>query len=72
MKKKVDIQITLFAETQNRYPHINVHKFEVLYHGWRTQCQRHGRNSQFFTVAWKRGWLSEKDADEFRKYIGLR
>ena len=46
--------------------------FEVLYHGWRQKGIRHGRNAQVFTIAWKRGWLGPTDADDFRKYIGLR
>ena len=45
--------------------------FAVLYHGWRQKCIRHGRNYQFFAVAWKRGWLSKIDAEDFQKYIGL-
>ena len=45
--------------------------FEILYHGWRRQGIRQGRKSQVFTVAWKRGWLSKREADDFRKYIGL-
>ena len=71
MRKKIYILDTLLRETQARFPHINVHKFEVLYHGWRWEGIRNGRNTQFFTVAWKRGWLSQKDADVFRKYIGI-
>ena len=71
MKKKVDLVSEIFAETHTRYPHIDWRKFEVLYHGWRQQGKRHGRNSQFYTLAWRRGWLSEKDADDFRKYIGI-
>ena len=72
MKKKVFILADILPETQQRFPHINLNKFITLYDGWRAQCIRHGRNSPFFTVAWKRGWLSQKDAEEFRKYIGLR
>ena len=71
MKKKVDLQLAVYAETRSKFPHIDWHKFEILYHGWRRQGIRHGRNSQIYTVAWRRGWLSPKDADDFRKYIGL-
>ena len=45
--------------------------FETLYFGWRQQSRRRGRNTQFFTYAWQRGWLSKKDAEDFRIYIGL-
>ena len=71
MKEKVDLQLAIFAETQQKFPHINWEKFEVLYHGWTQQGTRHGRNKQFFSVAWKRGWLSQRDADDLRKYIGI-
>ena len=71
MKEKVWIMADILPETKKRYPHINLKKFEILYHGWRRKCIRHGRNSQFFVYAWKRGWLSRSDAYDFRKYIGL-
>ena len=62
-------------ELQARYQYESREKrnwaFEVLYHGWRQQGIRHGRNHTFYVLAWKRGWLSQKDADSFRKYIGL-
>lgn len=45
--------------------------FAILYHGWRQQGFRHGRNKQFYTIAWRRAWLAPKDADDLRKYIGL-
>ena len=35
------------------------------------QSVRRGRKGSYFTYMWKRGWLSPKDADELRKYIGL-
>ena len=70
--RKVWILATILAETQKRFPHIDLRKFLVLYHGWTQQQGRHGRHKQFFSYAWKRGWLSDKDADDFRKYIGLR
>ncbi len=47
------------------------HNFEVLYHGWRQKGIRHGRSHQFYSVSWKRGWISRRDADDLRKYIGL-
>ena len=71
MKVKVWILADIFAETQQKFPHIDWRKLEILYHGWRQQGIRHGRNYQFFITAWKRGWLATKDADDFRKYIGL-
>lgn len=71
MKVKVDLQFDIYAETRSKYPHINWEKFEILYHGWAQQSVRHGRNKQFFSVAWNRGWLSKKDADDLRKYIGI-
>ena len=48
------------------------HAFEVLYYGWRQKGIRHGRNYEFYSVAWKRGWLAPKDAADLREYIGLR
>ena len=45
--------------------------FEILFHGWRQEGIRHGRKSPFFTVVWKRGWITQKDAGDLRKYIGL-
>ena len=71
MKEKVYILADILPETQARFPHIDLRKFEVLYHGWRQQGIRHGRNHQFYVVVWRRGWLAPKDADDFRKYIGL-
>lgn len=73
MKEKVDIQVTIFDETRERYPHINPKKFKVLWDGWRAQGLRNKRHSApFFTSAWRRGYLAPKDADDLRKYIGLR
>ena len=71
MKQKVGLFTGIFRETRNRYPHIDLHRFEVLYHGWRQQGIRKGRNAQFYVLVWRRGWLAPKDADDFRKYIGL-
>ena len=71
MKEKVWILADILQETQAKYPHVDLKGMDKLYHGWRTQSVRHGRNKQFFSVAWKRGWLSPKDADDFREYIGL-
>ena len=71
MKNKVYILGDILQETQTRFPHINLRRFETLYHGWRQQGIRHGRNYQFFVVAWRRGWLAPRDADSLRKYIGL-
>lgn len=47
------------------------HAFEVLYHGWRQKGVRRGRNYQIFNNAWKRGWVSQRDAADLREYIGL-
>ena len=72
MKEHIGIRTDLYAETQQRFPHITLDKFSILYDGWRQQGTRHGRNKQFYSVAWERGWLSIRDADDLRKYIGLR
>ena len=72
MKEKVYILAEILTETQARFPHITLSKFKTLYDGWRAQGVRHGRNTQFYTTAWKRGWISKKDANSLRKYIGLR
>ena len=71
MKKKIWILADILEETKKHYPWTNIRGMDTLYHGWRRQGIRHGRNSQFYTVAWKRGWLAPKDADDFRMYIGL-
>ena len=71
MKNKVYILGEILRETQTRFPHIDLRKFDVLYHGWRQQGIRKGRNAPFYVLAWRRGWLAPKDADDFRKYIGL-
>ena len=71
MKKKVYILGDILTETQARFPHIDLRKFDILYHGWRQQGFRNGRPRQFYVVAWRRGWLAPKDASDFRKYIGL-
>ena len=73
MKNKVYILAEILSETQARYPHINLRKFKILYDGWRQQGLRHKQHSPFtYTEAWKRGWLAPKDADDLRKYIGVR
>lgn len=71
MKNKVYILAEILGETQKRFPHIDLKKFVILYDGWRAQSVRRGRKGSYFTYMWKRGWLSPKDADELRKYIGL-
>ena len=71
MRNKVYILGEILQETQTRFSHIDLRRFDILYHGWRQQGIRHGRNYQFFVIAWKRGWLALKDADSLRKYIGL-
>lgn len=72
MIHKVYILDDILTETQARFPHIRIRSFKTLYDGWRQQGRRHGRASATFTVMWNRGWLSPKDADDLRKYIGLR
>ena len=71
MTEKVYILAEILPETQARYPHIDLSKFKVLYDGWRAQNVRRGRKGSYFTFMWKRGWLSPRDADDLRKYIGL-
>ena len=72
MKIKVYILGDILTETQARYPHIDLRKFKTLYDGWRAQGLRQKTHSTtFYTDAWNRGWLSQKDADSLRKYIGL-
>lgn len=72
MNEKVYILGDILQETKKRFPYVTFDKFVLLYYGWRQQGIRHGRNAPFYSVAWKRGWLAPKDADDFRKYIGLR
>ena len=71
MKNKVYIFADIFSETQRQFPHIDLRKFEILFSGWRQQGIRHGLSYQFYWIAWRRGWLAKKDADDLRKYIGL-
>ena len=72
MKNSVDIQVTIFAETQEKFPHIDWQKFKILYDGWRYQGIRNKIHPpSFYTYAWKRGDLKPKDADSLRKYIGV-
>lgn len=72
MKNSVDIKGTILPETQTRYPHIDLRKFKILYDGWRAQGIRIKIHPQsFYTLAWKRGYLKQKDADSLRKYIGV-
>ena len=75
-KKNIVCLAAIRRQLQERFRYESREKrnsaFEILYHGWRQQGIRHGRNYQFYVVAWKRGWLAYKDADDFRKYIGLR
>ena len=72
MKNAVDIQVTIFAETQEKFPHIDWRKFKILYQGWRQQGLRHKTHSTYFyTDAWKRGFLKLSDANSLRQYIGV-
>ena len=71
MKEKVWILDEIFPETQARYPHVDLHKFETLYSGWKRQGMRQGRKGSYYSYIWKRGYLSKKDAEDLRKYIGL-
>lgn len=72
MKNSVDIKVTIFAETQEKFPHIDWLKFKILYDGWRYQGIRNKIHPpSFYTTAWKRGNLKPKDADSLRKYIGV-
>ena len=63
-------------ELQARYQYASRekrnHAFEVLYHGWRQKGIRRGRDYELYRIAWKRGWLAQKDAEDLREYIGLR
>jgi len=70
-ENKVWLWANIFEETQKRFPHVNMRKFKVLFHGWTRQNVRRGHFPQHFYDIWKRGWLSKRDADDFRKYIGL-
>ena len=72
MKIKVYILGEILPETQKRYPHIDLRKFKTLYDSWRQKGIRNGYHSpQFYTLSWKRGWLSITDADSLRNYIGV-
>ena len=69
-RKKTELR-AIFAETRHRFPHVNEHAFEVLFHGWRQQQLRHGRGSdKHFTEILNRGWLYDTEAESLREYIG--
>ena len=74
-KDKIVCLAAIRRELQERYQYESRekrnHAFEVLYYGWRRRWSRRGRNSTIFTLAWQRGWISKKDAADFREYIGL-
>lgn len=70
MKNKITLD-DIYFRTAKRFEHIDRHKFEILFHGWRQQQIRKGENHQHFSVIWKRGWLSQKDALSLCTYIGL-
>lgn len=72
MKDKVYILAEILTETQARYPHISLKKFKILWDGWRaTGLRNRIHSAPFYTIAWRRGYLAPKDANELRKYIGL-
>ena len=72
-ENKVYILAEILTETLERFPHINLRKFKTLYDGWRAQGMRQKIHSApFYTTAWRRGYLATKDANDLRKYIGLR
>ena len=72
MKEKVYMLADILPETQARFPHIDLRKFKILWDGWRAQGLRNKTHSApFYTAAWRRGYLAQKDANELRKYIGL-
>ena len=74
MTQRVDIHVTIFNETKKKYPHIDRQKFKVLWDGWRAEGLRNKHHSApFYTKAWRRGYLAKEiDADDLRRYIGLR
>ena len=44
-------------------------KFKVLYQGWAVSEVRNNKHTrQFYTIAWKRGWLPINDWIRFRIY----
>ena len=76
MKKKRRVYLAAIRrELQARYKYESRekrnHAFAVLYHGWRQQGVRHGRNYQFYKESWRRGWMSVYDAVSLCEYIGL-
>ena len=46
------------------------HKFQVGYGCWRQKGIRLRKHSAaFYTDAWRRGWMSKTDADDFCNYL---
>jgi len=72
MNNKVYLLAEILPETQKRFPHINIKKFKILYDCWRAKGLRNKTHSHtHYTTVWIRGWMSHKDADSLRQYIGL-
>jgi hypothetical protein len=72
-EKKVLITsaLTLLQERDPEWKHpAMVKKFKFLYDNWRQKELRakiHGPS--FYTLAWRRGWLSQDDFVRFRDYV---
>ena len=74
-KEKKICLAAIRREMQTQYQYESREKrnkiFETLYYGWRQQEKRRGRHSAYLTEIWKRGWVSQKDAEKLREYIGV-
>ena len=45
-------------------------KFKILYDDWRQKELRAKQHAaSFYTLSWKRGWLSQADFVRFRAYV---
>ena len=47
-----------------------IKKFKILYDDWRQKELRAKQHAaSFYTLSWKRGWLSQADFVRFRAYV---
>ena len=62
--------LNLLAARDPEWAHARMTKaFRTLYDGWRqTELRHKHHNPQFYTNAWKRGWLDKADFVRFKKY----
>ena len=74
MKKEKKVMITsaltLLQERDPAWKHPKMQQqFKTLFQGWRQAELRAKRHTgYFYSISWKRGWLSQDDFVRFRDY----